>query len=180
MGINKGWKNNKYVSEKKQGLKEKLKAMREIRSTNRVYIRGLLVHTFGQNTRGLVQPGLPYKPDGHTHTHTRTSDSPHPRLLTHMCAHTVLRPPQVSQTWNAVATHKHDTGIFLSIEDAGKTEDVCGLHEETADDGRPQRSLRGTNACPRESCGGSHQSKYRWTGKMLAHTYESVWSYLNM
>lgn len=86
------------------------------------------------------------------------SDSLHPRLLTHTSVHTLLRLQQVSQTWNAVATYNDDTGIFLSLEDAGKTEDVCGLHEETADDGCSQRTLCGTNACARESCGESHQS----------------------
>lgn len=83
-----------------------------------------------------------------THTHTHTSNYPCLLRHTHMCALAVLWPAQIGQSCNAASTCSHDTGIFLSLEDAGKTEDVCGLHEETADDGRPQWPLRGPNACP--------------------------------
>ena len=79
----------------------------------------------------------------------------------------ILGPAQVSQSCNAAGTCEHDTGIFLSLEDAGETEDVRGLHEEAADDGRPQRPLCGPNACPGESRGGERKVRHRRTGKLL-------------
>lgn len=92
----------------------------------------------------------------------------HFHTLLHMCTLTVLRPVRVSQFCNAAGTCYHDTGIFLSLEDAGKTKDVRGLHEEAADDGRPQWALRGPDACPRESRGRWCQGCHRWTGKMFS------------
>lgn len=46
----------------------------------------------------------------------------------------------------AFAASHHDPWIFLSLEDAGKTEDVGGLHAEAADDGGAQRPLRSEDA----------------------------------
>lgn len=78
----------------------------------------------------------------------------------HICVNTVLVQWQVSQSYKPAGACKHDNRIFLSLEDAGETEDVCGLHEEAADDGRTQRALRRPNACPRESRGGRRQGGY--------------------
>lgn len=87
-----------------------------------------------------------------------------------MYALAVIRPAQVSQSRNAAGTCNHDTRIFLSLEDAGKTEDVRGLHEEAADDGRPQRPLRGPNARPGKSRRRRCQGCHRRTGKMSSLT----------
>lgn len=65
----------KNISMKEE--KTKMKASKEVEgevrwirscesTLNRLYIQGLLVHTFGRNTSGLVRPGLPYKQDTHT------------------------------------------------------------------------------------------------------------------
>lgn len=71
---------------------------------------------------------------------------------------------------DAIASCNHDAGIFLSLEDAGKTKDVSGLHEQTADDGRAQRPLRGPNARRQESSRGWCQISYRRKGKQLTFT----------
>lgn len=150
-------------------VEDQVRWIRSCESTlNRLCIGALLVHTFGPNTRGLARPGLPYKQDACTHV----SNSPYPPLHAHICARTVLRAVQVSQSCNA--TYKHDTGIFLSLGDAGKTEDVGGLHEQAADDGRPQRPLRGPNACPRESRRRRCQGCHRRTGKMFSPTTSDI------
>lgn len=52
---------------------------------------------------------------------------------------------------------EHDAGVLLSLADSGEAEDVCGLHEEAAHDGRAERPLCGPDACPRESSRGWSQ-----------------------
>lgn len=121
---------------------------------NRLCIRAFLVNTFGPNTKGIGTARFALQA-GHTCTHVSYSH----RLYMRTHAHA-----QVSHCCNA--TCKHNTGIFLSPEDAGETEDVGGLHEGAADDGRPQRPLCDPNACSRESCGGRCQGYNRRTGKM--------------
>lgn len=83
VGINNSWKNEKHASENKRGLKERLKAIREIRSTYRLYIRAgwltPLDRTQGDwcsAARFALQTGCT-----HTHAHARASGSPHPRRL---------------------------------------------------------------------------------------------------
>lgn len=56
---------------------------------NRLCVRGLLVHTFGPDTRRLVRPGLPYKHDIHTYMHTHTKFSP--PTSTYTCTRTLIR-----------------------------------------------------------------------------------------
>lgn len=125
---------------------------------NRLCIRALLVNTFGPNTKGVGTARFALQTG---HTCTRVSHSLCLYMRTHACA-------QVSHFCNA--TYKHNTGIFLSPEDTGETEDVGGLHEGAADDGRPQWPLRDPNACSRESCGGRCQGYDRRTGKMSPPT----------
>lgn len=58
------------------------------------------------------------------------------------------------------AAGETDAGFFLSLKDAGTAEDVRGLPEEAADDGSPQRPLRGPDARPREPRGGRRQGRH--------------------
>ena len=96
--------------------------------------------------------------------------SPHAHLR---ARRTALGPWQVSQSCDAAGSCDPDAGLLLSVEDAGETEDVRGLHEAAADDGRPQRPLRGPDAGDQESGGGRHQGFHRRTGKMLPGASES-------
>lgn len=65
------------------------------------------------------------------------------------------------------AARATDSG-FLSVEDSGETEDVGGLREEAADDGRAERTVRGPDARPREPRGGQLQIGYWREGEMFA------------
>ncbi len=83
----------------------------------------------------------------HTHPHARQILPTHFYTRTRNHSHS-LSCGHRSHFCNAAGTCNRDAGIFLSLEDAGKTEDVRGLDEEAAHDGRPQRPLCGPDACP--------------------------------
>lgn len=58
------------------------------------------------------------------------------------------------------AAREPDASFFLSLKDAGAAEDVGGLPEEAADDGRSQRTLCGPDARPREPLRGRRQGRH--------------------
>lgn len=90
-----------------------------------------------------------------------------------MCMAAVRRvaPPTLPPVQSPGAAREHDAGVLFSLEDSGEAEDVGGLHEEAAHDGRAQRPVRGPDARPGESRRGRSQGLHRRDGKRARLEY---------